>query len=324
MRARRVMAVVVSVGVAAAALVATSPGSVRASAPGQPFPKVDQPGVTDTEIRVGGVASTTNPLGGTRATPSTASRPTSTWSTTKAGSTGASSCSPPSATTRCANNAPRSRACSPGQRVRRAARRHAAVHRGGPARCRQDVPTFGWNINSEWGPSTATEPEARTCSARRARTPASPAPRRSLPWLARQAKARRSACSPTGAAVGRLRRRATGRELRQVRPSADSSIVFVDTSRSPSALPTCRSRFEDEGHRRRLRRDVHGQQRRGHAGQGDEEAGPEAPQYLPNAYDHEFIEEFGDLFEGSYVRTDFTQFEVEDKPKGLQDFLAVR
>ena len=47
-----------------------------------------------------------------------------------------------------------------------------------------------------------------------------------------------------------------------------------------------------------------------------------APQYLPNGYDHQFVSEFGDLFEGSYVRTDFTQFELEEQPQGLQDFLA--
>ncbi len=35
-----------------------------------------------------------------------------------------------------------------------------------------------------------------------------------------------------------------------------------------------------------------------------------AIQYLPNAYDHTFLKSYGDLFEGSYVRTDFAQCEV--------------
>src|SRR6266542_5994180 len=65
MRGRRAMAVLVSVGVTAGVLAAAIvPGSAGASAPRQPFPKVDQPGVNDTEIRVGGVVSKTNPLGG--------------------------------------------------------------------------------------------------------------------------------------------------------------------------------------------------------------------------------------------------------------------
>ena len=42
--------------------------------------------------------------------------------------------------------------------------------------------------------------------------------------------------------------------------------------------------------------------------------GLDASQYLPNGYDHELIEEFGDLFEGSYVRTDFAPFEIRGRP----------
>jgi hypothetical protein len=47
-----------------------------------------------------------------------------------------------------------------------------------------------------------------------------------------------------------------------------------------------------------------------------------AVQSLPNAYDHDFLDEFGDLFEGSVVRTDFVQFEAKEKPKGLKTYLA--
>lgn len=47
----------------------------------------------------------------------------------------------------------------------------------------------------------------------------------------------------------------------------------------------------------------------------------DAVQYLPNAYDPELITEFGDLFQGSVVLTFFSPFEVEDPPPGLQDYL---
>ena len=47
-----------------------------------------------------------------------------------------------------------------------------------------------------------------------------------------------------------------------------------------------------------------------------------AAQSLPNAYDHDFLKEFGDLFEGSYVRTDFVPFEAKDPPEGLKKYLA--
>jgi hypothetical protein len=58
------MAVLVSLGLAwGSVAAAASTASARTSLPRQPFPKVEQPGVTDTEIRVGGVVSKTNPLG---------------------------------------------------------------------------------------------------------------------------------------------------------------------------------------------------------------------------------------------------------------------
>ena len=42
----------------------------------------------------------------------------------------------------------------------------------------------------------------------------------------------------------------------------------------------------------------------------------DAIQYMPNAYDYDFLEEFGDLFEGAYVLTQFVPFEAEDPARG--------
>ena len=46
----------------------------------------------------------------------------------------------------------------------------------------------------------------------------------------------------------------------------------------------------------------------------------DAVQYLPNGYDYDFLAENGDLFNGAYVLTNFVPFEVadEDKPEGMQ------
>jgi ABC-type branched-subunit amino acid transport system substrate-binding protein len=48
--------------------------------------------------------------------------------------------------------------------------------------------------------------------------------------------------------------------------------------------------------------------------------GLDAVQYLPNGYDYNFLEQNGDLFDGAYVLTNFVPFEVPDdeKPEGLQ------
>src|SRR4029453_2763807 len=65
MTGNRAIAMLACLGVAAGALAATaSPRSAGASTSGQPFPNVNPPGVTENEIRVGGVVSKTNPLGG--------------------------------------------------------------------------------------------------------------------------------------------------------------------------------------------------------------------------------------------------------------------
>jgi branched-chain amino acid transport system substrate-binding protein len=55
--------VLASLAVASAVGVAASAATAVADGPRQPFPKVDQSRVSDTEIRVGGVVSITNPLG---------------------------------------------------------------------------------------------------------------------------------------------------------------------------------------------------------------------------------------------------------------------
>lgn len=49
--------------------------------------------------------------------------------------------------------------------------------------------------------------------------------------------------------------------------------------------------------------------------------GLDAPQYLPNGYDYDLVGEFGDLFEGSYVGTEFSPLEFEPQPEGIQDYL---
>jgi branched-chain amino acid transport system substrate-binding protein len=47
----------------------------------------------------------------------------------------------------------------------------------------------------------------------------------------------------------------------------------------------------------------------------------DAPQYLLNAYDPETVGEFSDLFQGSYVLTFFAPFETAEPPEGLTQFL---
>ena len=86
--------------------------------------------------------------------------------------------------------------------------------------------------------------------------------------------------------VGRLRHRGE-EQLRQVRqPTADAKVVFDDKSLAfgVADLSVQVSKMKQAG--RRPGDHLHGHQRRGHPGQGDEEAAADAIQYLPDGYDH--------------------------------------
>ena len=49
--------------------------------------------------------------------------------------------------------------------------------------------------------------------------------------------------------------------------------------------------------------------------------GLDAIQYVPNGYDQSFMKANGEFFEGSIVRVPFVPFETSPQPKGLQDYL---
>ena len=53
-----------------------------------------------------------------------------------------------------------------------------------------------------------------------------------------------------------------------------------------------------------------------------ERQGLDAPHYMPRAYDYDFLNEFGDLFEGSYVLLAMLPREWEPKPPSMEAFEA--
>ena len=176
---------------------------------------VNAPGVTATEIRVGGVASTTNPLGGNYGDAFDGVQAYFDMVNARAASTAASSCWPPSATTSWPTTRARCRACSPRTTCSRCCPVATLLFTGADLLVQQNVPTFGWNINQEWS-GTPADPRANlfgqtgsylVLHLRHA----------GAPWLAPADGAHKiGLLAYSVAAVGRLRRR--GREqLRQVR-----------------------------------------------------------------------------------------------------------
>src|SRR5262249_17079523 len=230
MRCLRAIALLVSLTVATGVPVLSgSSGSASSSAPRQPSPRVDQTGVTDHEIRVGGVVSKTNPLGGNYA---------SAFDGVKAYFDMV--------------NASKDKGVY-GRKLRLTSRRddQVAMNRqevqallseddvfavlpvavllftGADLLGQAGVPTFGWNVNPEWGSEHAAGPPnlfgekgsylCFTC------------PGQPVPWLAKQLKAKKVGVvayqSPQSADC------AKGVEA-SFDKYASADIAFVDTSLS--------------------------------------------------------------------------------------------
>ena len=318
MRGRRAMALVASLGVTAGALAAVAlPGSAGANAPSQQFPPVDQPGVSQTEIRVGGVAAETNNLVGDTFG--------STFDGVKAyfnmvnaskdkGIYGRKLTLAEERDDGFGNNRQEVQALLD-QNVFAALPMATVLFTGSELLVQQGVPTFGWNINAQWGSEQGAGPPnffgekgsflCFTC------------PSQGLPWLAQRLKAKRVAL--LAYSVEQSADCAEGVEASfQKYPSAnlevvDTSLAFgvSDVSGPVSEIvdkdvdlvTTCMDQNGVLTVARELRKQ-----------------GSDAIMYLPQGYTHSFIEENARFLQGSYTITFFTPLEVKDKPKGLRDF----
>jgi ABC-type branched-subunit amino acid transport system substrate-binding protein len=311
MRCARAIAVLVSLGVTAAVLAAAAPGSA------QPFPQVDQPGVTDTEIRVGGMVSKTNPLGGDYA---------SAFDGVKAYFNMVNSAKEKGIYRRKLRlTSERDDQVGMGRQEVQALLSEDNVFAvlpvavllfsGADLLAQAGVPTFGWNMNAEWGSEQGAGPPnlfgekgsflCFTC------------PGQPVPWLARQVKAKK--IGVLSYQVPQSADCAKGLQASfEKYPSA--KIEFLDTSLTYGVtdLSSDVSQMKDKGvDFVATCMDTNGTLT---LAKEMKKQGLEAIQYLPNAYNRKFIEENAQFFEDSYVSTFFTPFEVKPKPKGLKDF----
>ena len=178
----------------------------------------------------------------------------------------------------------------------------------------ENIPTFGWNIQQEWqnGPNLFGEKGSYLDF-----TGGGPL----LPFLARELGAHKVAVLAYN--VPQSSDCLTGIEnsFAEYGDDADAEIAFSDSSLAYGTsdlsvqvqqmrdadvdlVTTCM----DTNGVTTLAREMRRQQL-------------DAPQYLPNGYDYDLIADFGDLFEGSYVLTQFAPFEFEPQPAGIQDYL---
>jgi ABC-type branched-subunit amino acid transport system substrate-binding protein len=314
------MAVLVSLGVTSGAMAAaTLPGSAGASAPRQPFPIVDQPGVSDTEIRVGGVASeTNNPVGSTFG---------DSFKGTKAyfemvnqskdkGIYGRKLSVVAERDDQLGNNQSEVQGLLSQDNVFAAMPMTQVLFTGAPLLEQSGVPTFGWNINPEWG--SETHPGAPNLFGEKRSFLCFTCASQGLPWLAKQLKAKRIGVLAYTVVQSADCLKGIQASFEKY-PSAkivftDSSVQFGNTDFSNDVAQMIDKKVDlvttcmDSNAVLNIAREA-------------KQQGLNAPQYLPQAYDQKFMQANGQFFEGSYVLTFFTPFEVKQKPKGLKDYL---
>jgi branched-chain amino acid transport system substrate-binding protein len=285
------------------------------------FPSVDAPGVTDTEIKVGGVASVTNPIGGSYGNAFDGVEAYFDMINAAGGIYGRQLVLEERKDDSAVNNKAMVGELLDAD-IFAVLPVHTLLFTGADDLVAAGVPTFGWTINPEWS-GDDTNPKAnlfgQSGSYLGLGEPAAP-----YPYLADElgvskvgilayAVPQSAQCAETversfeewaGATDAEVvfsdANLAFGDKNLSVQVSAmkDAGVDFVTTCLDTNGVVTLATEMDKQG--------------------------LDAIQYLPNGYDHAFVEQFGDLFEGSIVRTDFVPFEVpeEDRPEGLADFLS--
>ncbi len=293
-------------------------GGADVENPGKNVP-VDAPGVTDTEIRVGGVASVTNPLGGTYGDAFEGVKAYFDMVNASGGIYGRKLVLAAERDDKLGNNKVEVEGLLTQDKVFAVLPVASLLFTGADTLVKENVPTFGWTINLEWQGSDANPKSNLFGQTGSFLCFDCPSP--TLPWLAKQTD--RHKVAVLSYAVEQAAKCADGVKAAfdKYGEAADAELAFIDKSLAfgNADLSVQVSKMKQAGvDLVTTCLDLNGVVTLAKEMKKQE---LKAIAYLPNAYDHEFVDEFGDLFEGSYVRTDFVQWEVEDKPEGLQTYL---
>ena len=228
----RVIAVLMVLGVIAAACGNSRIRATATTTAGGGTVAVDQPGVTDTEIRVGGIASVTNPLGTDYGAAFDGVKAYFEMVNSEGGIYGRDLELVTSATTSSGTNKAEVQGLLAQDNVFAALPIAALLFPGADVLAEAKIPTFGWNINEEWtGPENFFQQGRPLLRLRGPRPP-----------LAGQGAGQEEGRRPglQRPAVGRLRQghRGVVREVpRRPRSSTDTSSC---RSASPTSAPRSR------------------------------------------------------------------------------------
>jgi len=183
----------------------------------------------------------------------------------------------------------------------------------------QNIPTFGWAINGEWQ-GTAAEPRLNMFGESGSYLGIS-APSPVLPWLVQQKHAHRLGLLAYSVAQSADCGTGVKNSFDKYGAAAGAKVAFDDESLAfgVADLSVQVSKMKQAGVDMvatcmdttgvvTLAKEMKKQQLN-------------AVQYLPDGYDQQFLDSYGSLFQGSVVRTDFTQFQLTPQPAGLANYL---
>lgn len=287
---------------------------------GGEFVAVTAPGVSDTEIRVGGIASVTNPLGATYGSAFDGAQAYFDMINADGGIYGRKLVLAETKDDNAVNNKDAAKALI-GSDIFAVLPVDTLLFTGADDLVAANVPTFGWTINAEWG-GTPDAPRSNLFGQSGSFLGiGSPAP--SVPYMAKWLKKHKLGILAYG--VPQSADCATGIEksIDKYGKGADVEVAFSDKSLAygEKNLSVQVGKMKDAGvDFVTTCMDTNGVVTL--ATEMDKQ-GMDAIQYLPNGYDQNFVAQYGDLFEGSVVRTDFAPFELDeaDRPDGLVKFL---
>jgi branched-chain amino acid transport system substrate-binding protein len=324
MRARW-LAVVTVVVVAGAACSNSSGGKAKATtttsaatsgttAGGRSYPPVDQPGVTPTEIRVSGVASVTNAIGGLYGSAFDGVQAYFDMINAQGGIYGRKLVIVKRHDDQMTNNKREVEAIIDQDNVFAVLPVATNVQFSGASLLVQDnVPTFGWGINPEWtGPPNLFSSFGALCNG-------SDCPSILLPYVASQLHKKRIGLlaynvGPSADCVGGIKASFDKYPVAKivystsalafgvtdmssdVKKMADAHVDFVTTCMDNNGVLTLAREMRQQG--------------------------LNAPLYLPNAYDHEFMKKNGGFFQGSIVLTMVAPVETTPKFTALRNYIS--
>jgi branched-chain amino acid transport system substrate-binding protein len=284
--------------------------------------QVNAPGVSATQIRVGGVASVTNPLGGNYGGSFQGVQAYFNMINSEGGIYGRQLVLAEKLDDQLSQNQSDVQQLITQDNVFAVMPVAVLLFSGATSLVNANMPTFGWTINDEWQ-GTKADPKLNMfgdSGSYLGITDPSPV----LPWLAQYTH--RHKIGVLAYSVAQSAECATGikNSFDKYGALGNAQVVFTDkslnfgvTSVAPQVsrmkaagvdlVATCM----DTNGVVTLAKEMKKQQL-------------DAIQYLPDAYDHKFIAAYGDLFQNSVVRTDFTQFELpaNEQPTGLKQYLT--